>query len=77
MLKEREEYTKKVLKKRYPNDNTKTTLNADEMSEFYKEFLDRKWSSHLQFNIEWQRRNFTIVFLSMLVLIQNATKKIF
>jgi hypothetical protein len=76
-LKEREDYTKKVIKQRYSNDNAKTTLNADEMSEFYKEWLDSKWSSHLQFNIEWQKRNFTIVFLSMLVRIQNVTKKIF
>lgn len=75
--KEREEYTKNVINQRYPSDNTKTTLNADEMSKFYKDFLDSKWSSHLQFNVEWQKRNFTIVFLSMLVRIQNATNKIF
>ena len=72
---ERDEYTKKVLQERYPKDDTKTSLNADEMSEFYKEFLDRNWSSHIQYNLEWQKRNFTIIFLSILVGIQNIVKR--
>ena len=71
----RDEYTNKILHERYPNDATKTTLNADEMSEFYKEFLDRNWASHIQYNIEWQKRNFTIIFLSILVGIENLVKR--
>jgi len=74
-VKNRDEYTKELLQKRYPNDDTKTTLTADEMSEFYKDFLDRNWSSHIQYNIEWQKRNFTIIFLSILVGIENLAKR--
>ena len=75
-LQEREEFTKKIITERYPNDHTKTTLTADEMSEFYKSFLDRKWSTHLHYNIEWQKRNFTILILSILVGIENVAKKL-
>merc|ERR1712043_130597 len=72
---ERETYTQKIIKERYPNDASKTSLNAEEMSEFYKDFLDRNWSAHFHYNVEWQKRNFTIVFLSVLAGIQNVTKK--
>ena len=75
LFQERETYTQKIIKERYPNDASKTSLNAEEMSEFYKDFLDRNWSAHFHYNIEWQKRNFTIVFLSVLVGIQNVTKK--
>ena len=73
-MKERDEYTKKILKERNLKDDQKASLNAEEMSEFYKDFLDRKWSTHLQYNIEWQKRNFSIIFLSILVGIENIVK---
>ena len=73
----KEEYVKKVLKERYPNDVSKTSLNAEEMSEFYKDFLDQKWSSHIKYNLEWQKRNFTLIFLSILVGAEKIKHKIF
>ena len=52
-----------------------TGLTSDEMSVFYAEFLNRKWSDHLNFNIEWQKRNITIVFLSVLVGLENLVAR--
>lgn len=73
----KEEYVKKVLTERYPNDVSKTSLNAEEMSEFYKDFLDQKWSSHIKYNLEWQKRNFTLIFLSILVGAEKIKHKIY
>ena len=46
----------KTIKEKYPND-PKKNLTADEMSIFYKEFLDQKWKTHLEYNKEWQKSN--------------------
>eukprot|EP00094_Tigriopus_californicus_P012642 TCALIF_12221-PA protein Name:"Similar to Apopt1 Apoptogenic protein 1, mitochondrial (Mus musculus)" AED:0.00 eAED:0.00 QI:315/1/1/1/1/1/3/2929/207 len=64
---ERAEFIKKLLRDHYPDEPDKSTISAREMSVFYKNFLDKKWSSHLKFNWEWQKRNFSIVCLSLLV----------
>ena len=33
-------------------------MSAEDMSEFYKAHLNARWRDHLDYNIEWQRRNF-------------------
>jgi hypothetical protein len=45
------------------------------MSEFYKQFLNDKWMSHLRYNYEWQKRNFKIAALSIAVAAQKIIKK--
>ena len=67
----REKFVKNLLQERYPNEKNKRTISISEMSEFYKSFLDSKWKSHLNYNLEWQRRNFTILFLGFFVGIQK------
>ena len=57
----------RVLKENYPKDVTKKNLTAEEMSEFYKGFLDRKLSSHANYNLQWQIRNIKLVLLSLAV----------
>ncbi|KAF9822393.1 hypothetical protein SFRURICE_017668 [Spodoptera frugiperda] len=58
---EREEY----LKKNMPVD--KQNLTADEMSVFYKAFLDKNWKLHLNYNKEWYKKNFTLLRLAIRV----------
>ncbi|KAL7049239.1 hypothetical protein ACKWTF_003636 [Chironomus riparius] len=51
-------------------------LNADEMSEFYKKFLDKNWESHFYFNIMWYMKNFELLYLALLVNVQKGIRKI-
>ena len=72
--KKREEFIAKILKERYPGEPNKKTLTAEEMSEYYKDFLDAKWKSHLNYNLEWQKRNLTIVGLTLATKLESALK---
>ncbi|XP_032679824.1 cytochrome c oxidase assembly factor 8 [Odontomachus brunneus] len=45
----------------------KMTLTADEMSVFYKQFLDKNWKSHFNYNIAWYKKNIKILFLGIAV----------
>jgi len=67
----RAKYVKKVLQEKYPHEKGKTTINANEMSVFYKSFLDSHWKSHLDYNKEWQKRNFQILFLAFKVKLET------
>ena len=51
-------------------------LNADEMSEFYKKFLDKNWESHFYFNIMWYMKNFELLYLALLVNVQKGIRRI-
>lgn len=44
------------------------------MSEFYKRFLDKNWSKHVNYNIEWYKRNLTILLLSLRVSIYDILR---
>lgn len=64
---EREAYIDKLLTEKYSDQPNKSTLTSDEMSVFYKDFLNRQWSSHVTYSLEWQKRNAKILVLSFLV----------
>ncbi|CAH0556022.1 unnamed protein product [Brassicogethes aeneus] len=51
-------------------------LTADEMSEFYKSFLDKNWRNHVNYNVEWYRKNFTLLFLALRVSIEKSLPRI-
>lgn len=70
IFQERQEYVSKHLKP----DEERKTLTADEMSEFYKAFLDKNWKSHVQYNVEWYRRNFTMLFLAFRVSVESLVR---
>ncbi|XP_011874078.1 PREDICTED: apoptogenic protein 1, mitochondrial isoform X2 [Vollenhovia emeryi] len=38
---------------------------ADDMSVFYKQFLDKNWQSHFNYNIAWYKRNIKILFFGI------------
>ncbi|XP_054712541.1 COA8 family protein CBG23705, mitochondrial-like isoform X2 [Uloborus diversus] len=40
------------------------SLTAEEMSHFYKEFLDRNHKKHISYNWAWYRKNFYLLFLA-------------
>ncbi|KAL4706321.1 hypothetical protein ACJJTC_004930 [Scirpophaga incertulas] len=65
---EREEYLKRNL------PEGKQNLTADEMSVFYKAFLDKNWTSHIAYNKEWYRKNFTLLLLSLQIKLRKLLR---
>lgn len=53
----------------------KPTVTADDMSVFYKQFLDKNWQSHFNYNIAWYRRNLKILFLGIAAKLSNLRFK--
>lgn len=54
----------------------KPHLNADEMSEFYRDFLNKYWKNHVNYNFEWYNKNFTLLFLAIRVNIEKFHSKV-
>lgn len=73
MFQERQEY----INKHQVEGEEKKQLTADEMSDFYKTFLDKNWHNHVKYNLEWYRRNFTLLFLALRVSIEKSVNKTF
>lgn len=67
-LQEREDYLKKNLPEGQQN------LSADEMSVFYKAFLDKNWKAHISYNIEWYKKNFKLLRLGLHVRLRKLLK---
>uniref|UniRef100_V9L5I4 Apoptogenic protein 1, mitochondrial n=1 Tax=Callorhinchus milii TaxID=7868 RepID=V9L5I4_CALMI len=57
-------------------DGRKNTLGAEEMAEFYKNFLSKNHKKHENYNKEWYRRNFTITWWMGQVFLQRAWRKL-
>lgn len=51
------------------------TLSADEMSVFYKEFLDKNWRLHFYYNLSWYIKNWTMLFLALRVELETVFGK--
>ncbi|XP_018406381.1 PREDICTED: APOPT family protein CG14806, mitochondrial isoform X2 [Cyphomyrmex costatus] len=51
------------------------TLTADDMSVFYKLFLDKNWQSHFDYNITWYKKNIKILFFGIAAKISKLTFK--
>lgn len=68
--KEKKEFMEEVVaaKERPPT--------AEEMSEFYRKSLDKDRQKHLDYNKEWQKRNFKMLFLSVKALISRRRRKL-
>lgn len=52
-----------------------TSLNAEEMAVFYKQFLNQNHNKHVQYNWEWYRKNFYILWLSFHASMSKLFKK--
>lgn len=53
----------------------KVTLTADDMSVFYKQFLDQNWQTHFNYNIAWYKRNIKILFFGIAVKVSKLKFK--
>ncbi|XP_013140452.1 PREDICTED: APOPT family protein CG14806, mitochondrial [Papilio polytes] len=65
---EREEYLKQNL------PEGKQTLTADEMSVFYKSFLDKNWKAHITYNLQWYKKNVILLKLAIQVRLRRLLK---
>ncbi|XP_063975319.1 cytochrome c oxidase assembly factor 8 [Diachasmimorpha longicaudata] len=45
----------------------KESVTADEMSVFYKKFLDSNWETHVKYNYLWYKQNIKILYLEVRV----------
>ncbi|KAF7286359.1 cytochrome c oxidase assembly factor 8 [Rhynchophorus ferrugineus] len=69
-LKQKDDYIKQH------RSRDKTQLNADEMSKFYKDFLDKNWDRHVKYNFEWYNKNFTLLLLAFRVYVEKLKLKL-
>uniref|UniRef100_A0A4W2EGL8 Cytochrome c oxidase assembly factor 8 n=1 Tax=Bos indicus x Bos taurus TaxID=30522 RepID=A0A4W2EGL8_BOBOX len=78
--KEKEEFVRSRLKAKGLDLRTasgqKATLNAEEMAEFYKEFLSKNFQKHMYYNRDWYKRNFAITFFMGKVALERIWNKL-
>ncbi|XP_045606601.2 cytochrome c oxidase assembly factor 8 [Procambarus clarkii] len=68
----KEEFIRVRLKEKYgENTEDQKTLSADEMSEFYKKFLDDHHLVHGQYNREWYKKNVNNLLIATRVWFQQ------
>lgn len=72
-LQERKEFEKQI--KSRPGRSEKP-LTADEMSVFYKKFLDKYWKTHFWYNVEWYKNNITLLILAFRVEMNRFKNKL-
>ncbi|KAM4690159.1 cytochrome c oxidase assembly factor 8 [Rhinophrynus dorsalis] len=79
-MKEKEEFIISRLKTlglgEKDEEGRKRTLNAEEMADFYRDFLSKNFEKHACYNREWYKRNFTITFLMGYVTLLRIWKKL-
>uniref|UniRef100_A0A336ME23 CSON015293 protein n=1 Tax=Culicoides sonorensis TaxID=179676 RepID=A0A336ME23_CULSO len=52
------------------------SIPADDMSKFYKYFLDKNWKIHFLYNISWYSKNFELLFLALRVNLESYVQKL-
>ncbi|KAM8781860.1 cytochrome c oxidase assembly factor 8 [Rhynchonycteris naso] len=79
-LKEKEEFIRSRLEAKglglRMEPGQKATLNAEEMADFYKEFLSKNFQKHMYYNRDWYKRNFAITFLMGRVALERIWNKL-
>ncbi|GFG32235.1 hypothetical protein Cfor_02042 [Coptotermes formosanus] len=71
---ERKEFIAANLPQNKSSGTDEKTLTADEMSVFYKTFLDKNWKVHKRYNAEWYRKNIELVIFALRVKIFKAKR---
>lgn len=78
--KEKEEFIHSRLKAKglglRAESGQKVTLSAEEMADFYKEFLSKNFQKHMYYNRDWYRRNFAITFFMGRVALERIWSKL-
>ncbi|KXJ24694.1 APOPT family protein CBG23705, mitochondrial [Exaiptasia diaphana] len=67
---------KKFLEERKNTENESDKQFADDLSIFYKDFLDKNYSLHKKFLWEWYKKNFKLLWPSFTVLVERLTKSV-
>eukprot|EP00070_Physeter_catodon_P023941 XP_023986781.2 LOW QUALITY PROTEIN: apoptogenic protein 1, mitochondrial [Physeter catodon] len=79
-LKEKEKFIDSRLKAKglelRAESGQKATLNAEEMADFYKEFLSKNFQKHMYYNRDWYKRNFAITFFMGKVALERIWNKL-
>ncbi|XP_062605208.1 cytochrome c oxidase assembly factor 8-like [Saccostrea cucullata] len=77
-FKEKEEFVKRKLReKRGELDSPESKLSAEELSEFYKNFLDKNFVLHASYNREWYKRNLRLLLPAFQVFSEKIYNKVF
>ncbi|EEB19794.1 protein C14orf153 precursor, putative [Pediculus humanus corporis] len=71
---EKKKFESKILEKKNLNDQI---ITADEMSIFYKQFLDKNWKNHLSYLLTWYKKNILVTVLHLRVMLVNFQKTTF
>ncbi|XP_069116767.1 COA8 family protein CBG23705, mitochondrial-like [Argopecten irradians] len=58
----KEEFVKRRLEEKHQAGIDSETLSAEEMSVFYREFLDNNYNLHRTYNREWYGKNFSLLW---------------
>ncbi|XP_045864257.1 cytochrome c oxidase assembly factor 8 isoform X2 [Meles meles] len=78
--KEKEEFIRSRLKAKglepRAGSGQKATLDAEEMADFYKEFLSKNFLKHMYYNRDWYKRNFAITFCMGKVALERVWNKL-
>nr|XP_008536972.1 PREDICTED: apoptogenic protein 1, mitochondrial isoform X4 [Equus przewalskii] len=78
--KEKEEFIHSRLKAKglglRAESGQKATLNAEEMADFYKEFLSKNFQKHMYYNRDWYKRNFAITYFMGKVALEKIWNKL-
>ncbi|KAK6181326.1 hypothetical protein SNE40_009205 [Patella caerulea] len=74
--KKKEEYIEQTLKSKSKVEGENPTLTPGEMSVFYKQFLDENYRLHTQYNIEWYKKNISLLFPALQVAINRFVTKL-
>lgn len=78
--KEKEEFIYSRLQAKGSGLRTKsgqrTALDAEEMADFYKEFLSKNFQKHMRYNRDWYKRNFAITFFMGKVALEKMWNKL-
>ncbi|KAL6044874.1 hypothetical protein STEG23_017045 [Scotinomys teguina] len=54
----------------------RAALDAEEMADFYKEFLSKNFQKHMCYNRDWYKRNFAITFFMGKVVLERMWSKL-
>lgn len=74
---ERDAFVQRRLKEKYPDGNVKcSTLNGDEMADFFKQFSDSMHKVHAEYSQLWYRNNIEILGLAVLVWCQRVWRRV-
>lgn len=62
-MKAKEEFITKLTEERKKNPKDQdNSISPDDFSVFYKEFLDANRPRHLEYNQEWHKKNFRLLW---------------